>query len=494
MALLQLILMAALAIQACDMAMFPAVLKVLEEYLPGASPASLGVVVMVQAICHCGLLPVWGYWADRTDRIKMLGSISMMLSAVTMAMGFVTSLDQLVFVRSLAGVFSGAIHPIAQGMIASNVPAGKRGRYFGYTVFAPSVGGLIGMVYAGAMSHVEVFEHQGWRLAFVSLGLVTLMFGVAMVGLHAWSVNPEVKRLGEAPEQSENGRDDAWEDFVSILRTKSFCLVILQGVFASTSRSAMTYLIMVFQYMSFSDFEAASLAGMGDIGQAIGALIAGALSDRIAARLPRYGRVSLGQLGSLGSILLVSGVCVHAVSDPMALHNIHFTVPAIFMLTLGFLTVISYVGAVKPILAEIVPLRMSASTLAYAAAIDGMVAAFIGAPLVGAVSENFFGYHNTDETIVTMPEWERKNNMMALSKAFLLVFGLSTVMSFLIFSMLHFTFPEDTTEKPRDIPAIEHPMGPSSAAATEATALLPNLPLNPTPPKKRTSDLPALAG
>merc|ERR1719359_1694424 len=187
------------------------------------------------------------------------------------------------------------------------------------------------MVYAGAMSHVEVFEHQGWRLAFVLLGLVTAIFGFSLVALNTWSTDPVVKRLGEAPEQN-HGTDSAWDDFKTIVRTQSFCLVILQGIFASTSRSAMTYLIMVFQYMSFSDFEAASLAGMGDIGQAIGALIAGSMSDMIAARLPRHGRVFLGQVGSLGSILLVAGVCLHALNHPSSLNKIHFIVPAIFML------------------------------------------------------------------------------------------------------------------------------------------------------------------
>lgn len=389
-------------------------------------------------------------------------------------MGFITSLDTLVFCRSLAGVFSGAIHPCAQGMIASNIPPLKRGRYFGLTVFAPSVGGLIGMVYAGAMSHVEVFEHQGWRLAFVSLGLITFLFGLALLGMHTWSTNPVVRKLGEAPEQSQSQRNGGgsqiWQDFKSVVRTQSFCLVILQGIFASTSRSAMTYLIMVFQYMSFSDFEAASLAGMGDIGQAIGALIAGSMSDMIAARLPRHGRVFLGQVGSLGSILLVAGVCLHALNHPSSLNKIHFIVPAIFMLALGFMTVVSYVGAIKPILAEIVPARMSASTLAYAAAIDGLVAAFIGAPLVGAVSENVFGYQNTEQTVAEMSVSLRKNNMLALSRAFILVFGLSTVMCFAIFSMLHFTFPQDTKDDDLNIPDIDDPAGQTDP--TEATALL----------------------
>eukprot|EP00746_Dinoflagellata_sp_MGD_P015098 gnl/MRDRNA2_/MRDRNA2_133395_c0_seq1.p1 gnl/MRDRNA2_/MRDRNA2_133395_c0~~gnl/MRDRNA2_/MRDRNA2_133395_c0_seq1.p1 ORF type:complete len:483 (+),score=90.90 gnl/MRDRNA2_/MRDRNA2_133395_c0_seq1:211-1659(+) len=482
MALLELILMTGLAIQSCEMAMFPAVLKVLEEYLPGATPATLGVVVMVQAICHCGLLPVWGYWADRVDRVLMLGNMSLMLAAVTMLMGFVTSLDMLVFVRSLAGVFSGTMHPIAQGMIASNVSAGSRGRYFGYTVFAPSIGGLVGMVYAGTMSHVEVFEHQGWRLAFVSLGLVSAIFGLALLALHTWSSDPMVKRLGEAPIQPGSANVDAWHDFKGLLRNKSFCLVILQGIFASTARSAMTYLIMVFQYMSFTDFQAASLAGMGDVGQAVGALIAGGMSDAIAAKLPMYGRISLGQVGTLGSILLVSGACVHAVNDPSTLDNLSFFTAAIFMVVLGFMAVVSYVGAIKPILAEIVPARMSASTLAYAAAIDGLVAAFIGAPLVGAVSENLFGYQNTDQTIPEMPAWQRKNNMLALSKSFLFVFEASTIMSFAIFSMLHFTFPQDSKEE-LSIPDISE-TDEGDAHEAEAEALLP----------KRASGTPAAAG
>lgn len=480
MLFLQVILMSALALQACDMAMFPAVLKVLEEYLPGASPATLGVVVMVQAICHCGFLPVWGYWADRSNRLRLLGGVSVLLSVVTIAMGFITSLDSLVFCRSLIGVFSGAIHPCAQGMIASNVPARQRGRMFGFTVFAPSIGGLLGMVYAGAMSHVEVFEHQGWRLAFVSLGLVTAVFGLSLLALNAWSADSLVRRVGEAPEQ-EHGADSGWDDFKTIVRTQSFCLVILQGIFASTSRSAMTYLVMVFQYMSFSDFEAATLAGMGDIGQAIGALVAGAVSDAIAAKLPRHGRVYLGQVGTLGSILLAVAVCYQAQKDPSILKNVHFTVPALFMLSLGFMTVVSYVGAIKPILAEIVPTKMSASALAYAAAIDGSVAAFIGAPLVGAVSENFFGYHSTDQTIAEMHARQRENNMLALSKSFILVFGLSTTMSFAIFSMLHFTFPKDAKEE-LNIPDIQTTA--DTLDSTEATALLPS----------KSKSEPALAG
>lgn len=477
MAVLEAILMTAMGIQAMDMAMFPAVLKVLEEYLPGASPAPLGVVMMFQAICHCSLLPFWGYWADRTDRVLMLSNIALAMGAVTMCMGFVTSLGGLCACRAFSGAFSGAMHPCAQGIVATKVPPHRRGLVFGYTVSAPAVGGLLGMVYAGAMSHVEVFEHQGWRLAFISFGFTTILAGI---GLHyARLKSTAVMQLGEmsgAPSDTS-----PFQDFLIIARTRSFILVILQGIFASTARSAMTYLVMLFQYMQYSDFRASTLAGMGDVGQAVGALVAGTLSDSIARKSPLHGRVLLGQAGSLGCICMLTTI-VGTIHGGGLLDNKHFSFLASSMFSLGILSVTAYVGSIKPILVEIVPLRLSGSILAYAAAIDGAVAAFIGAPLVGAVSENVFGYVSTDDTISEMPDAVRETNMLALAKAFIAVFGFSTVMSFVIFSLLHATFPGDrrleedmltgsVAQKPQ-VRSTEGSSGGQSSIVNEQSALL----------------------
>jgi len=81
--------------------------------------------------------------------------------------------------------------------------------------------------------------------------------------------------------------------------------------------------------------------------------------------------------------------------------------------------------------------------IGYAAAIDGVVSAMLGGPLIGFLSERVFGYQRTTLDVDAMPEEQRLANLEALSQSLGMVTSCCIVGNLLAFSILHITYKTD---------------------------------------------------
>merc|ERR1719199_1895306 len=108
------------------------------------------------------------------------------------------------------------------------------------------------------------------------------------------------------------------------------------------------------------------------LGCGIGALGSGFLSDFLAVRFPMHGRIASAQEAySIMGMMLVIGILKgqdYFNSGRMPIH-----VFASFMLIFGIFSVVGYIGAVKPILSEIVAPRLVATALGFCSAIDNAI-------------------------------------------------------------------------------------------------------------------------
>lgn len=113
--------------------------------------------------------PIWGQAADRYGRKPMLLRASLGMALVISAMGFVTSVHQLVGLRLLMGVISG-FNSGAMTLIATQTPKNHVGWALG-TLSTGMIGGsLLGPLIGGYLA-----EAVGMRSVFFSTGILLLV-------------------------------------------------------------------------------------------------------------------------------------------------------------------------------------------------------------------------------------------------------------------------------------------------------------------------------
>ena len=90
------------------------------------------------------------------------------------------------------------------------------------------------------------------------------------------------------------------------------------------------------------------------------------------------------------------------------------------MFSLGFVASWYSAGCNRPILAEIVQPAERSSIYAMLLSLEGLVGA-LGAPLVGILSEDVFGYQKTDLDVRELPPDFLENNRVALATSIVVV-------------------------------------------------------------------------
>jgi len=430
-------------IQGVDLSMFTATMKALEEYF-AVNPMSLGFVLLLQGLASAVTAPLWGMLADRHCRIKLLSFNMFGISVLTFLTGMSYSFPLLCVTRMFTGVFSAGLGPIAQTMLASAVQPDERSKYFSWMLVATQVGIIGGSIYGASLSHQSTFEHQGWRFTFISMAFLTML--VAVTGYFMYETL--VKTLRRALVVSTS-TSDVGTNALAILSKRSFVLLLCQGAFASTWMAAGSFLIEIFQYAGFADFQASTLVGWISFGSIIGALVTGYWADICAKKDPATGRIFYGTAGNCGMIIILCAMALGGVDTMLNVRH-YYELGAICFF-MGLFQFAAYIGAVKPILSEIVPRRLAGQALAYAAGFDGAIASVAGAPLVATISQKLFNYQPTDAVIAHMSRELRRNNLMALAKSYMLVMSVSIIAATLCFAMLKLTYESDKNESAREM-------------------------------------------
>jgi len=473
--LLQILLAVVFLLHAADGAMLPGIFKALEENLANATPVTLGSIVFVEALCHSLAVLVWGVLADRYCKLTMLMYATLMWGMVTCLTAFVTGVRVLFIVRAVAGTVGAALGPLSQGLIGATCPATDRGRAFGWLIACGQLGFMLGVLLAGATSHMQVIK--GWRGTFMLMGLCTLFLTLILYmarmevarGLfkesRTWAQLSAATKKGTPSGQPLN---DICKDLNFMLARPSFWVLIIQGAFASTTVKAMQYQVMWYQYLGFSDLSAASIACAAPLGSIFGAVCGGHVADFMAYLLPRHGRILFGQASDFTKIWVLLVTFVLTEPPRPTDYSIFFHRSALSF-TFGFFSIMAYAGVIKPLYAEIVPPQMIAQVIALGAAVDGAFASIASTPVVGYITQHFFHYQSTSQSIKNMPTELRTTNALALGRAIAWVTVCSSSIALVTFSFLHLTYHSDAKASKRKeadaLPAVED--GDSSGADEE---------------------------
>lgn len=447
------------AIEGADLQLLPSSFRALERTL-GLSPSHLASLGLAQALTQCTSGPLWGSLADNGWSRKMLlvlGAFSWGL--LTWLLAVVTDFYSMIGLRALNGVALAALLPISQSMIADITQPHERGLFFGYLTCAGNVGVISSAILTTSISNRTIWGFDGWRVAFALVAFASFVLAIGTL----WFMKEPVAHYRAQPL--------SWsvvsKKFLKYMSIPSFLVIVTQGAFGSIPWSALSFMIMFYQYIGVSDFESSLLFGFSIISGGFGAILGGYVGDRLTRWSRNHGRPLTAQISVASGIPLIFVVLSIVPARASS-----------FGLYLGFMVVLSLLatwcssGVNRPIITEIVGKRDRASMVAWLVALDGSIAAFLGAPVVGLLAERFFEYHPSTQQVADMPTSQKTENARALSKAMLFCTVGPWILCLLSYSFLHFTYGRDIVRAVNDDSTDDADEEEQLVKATEKTALM----------------------
>ena len=138
-----------------------------------ASKIEMAWVITVYSISTAVTIPCLGYLSERFGRknIYMLGIIGFCIFSFFSALS--SSLDQILFFRTLQGLFSAPLVALSQSLILDSFPSKERGKAMAWWTFGLLIGPVIGPILGGYLT-----EEYGWRWIFlvnIPIGIVGLI-------------------------------------------------------------------------------------------------------------------------------------------------------------------------------------------------------------------------------------------------------------------------------------------------------------------------------
>ncbi len=295
--------------------------------------------------------PVMAWLADRVSPRLLIAAGLIGVSLAGMAVSICQNHYQLAALLALMGVLGASYHAPASSLLSSMLSSKERGRSLGLHLVGGTSAFLVTPVLAGTIATLA-----GWNWAFLLLGLPPLVAAIARAILLR---DPEAAAL-------KAGRDQAKErasllDVARMLGGIVILAVLLQVIGSAFS----TYLPLFLADAHGVDPALAGILGGLAIGTgAIGAPIAGALSDRVG-RKP----VILASLAATGPLICLVAVVGYGpmLIGIIALYGILMSMRA---------------APMESLIADVVPLNRRATVLGIYYFL-GLETAGVASPLVG---------------------------------------------------------------------------------------------------------------
>ncbi|XP_020696791.1 putative glycerol-3-phosphate transporter 2 isoform X1 [Dendrobium catenatum] len=386
-----------------DENLLPAVYKEVSQAFH-AGPTDLGYLTFIRNFVQALSSPLAGVLALHYDRPSVLALGTAFWALSTAAVGVSQHFHQVAFWRALNGFGLAIVIPALQSFIADSYIDGSRGTGFGMLNFVGSVGGIGGGVVATIMAGQHYWGIPGWRFAFIMMATLSLMIGVLVflfvvdprkasgiaVGTYEDSESSvhlfQTSLLGKVAPFSPSIWTDSWSAMKSVMKVKTFQIIVLQGIVGSLPWTSMVFFTMWFELIGFDNKNSAALTSLFAIGCACGSFLGGFLADRASIFYPDKGRIICAQFSAFMGIpfswLLLSLI-------PQSVNS--FAAYAVTLLLMGITISWCASCANNPMFAEVVPTKHRTMIYAFDRALEGSFSSF-AAPAVGMLTERVYGY------------------------------------------------------------------------------------------------------
>ncbi|MGB5216966.1 MAG: MFS transporter [Smithella sp.] len=153
-------------------------------------PVWAGIVMAASSLTMTIFAPIWGWLSDRYGRKLMVERAMFAGAFITIAMGMVGNVYQLLILRLLAGAFTGTISA-SLALVSSVLPGAKLGFGLGLMQVGVFLGMSVGPLIGGVIADIV-----GYRLTFVAGGAMLLLGGLlVMFGTKEKFIRPSAASL-----------------------------------------------------------------------------------------------------------------------------------------------------------------------------------------------------------------------------------------------------------------------------------------------------------
>eukprot|EP00898_Chlorokybus_atmophyticus_P001787 jgi/Chlat1/2609/Chrsp178S02460 len=398
-----------------------------------ASPAQLGTLTCCGTVVASLVAPLCGIAGDKFDRRLLLGGSCIAFAALTAVFGrYVTSYPPAVGIVCLTAIALSLAIASIQSLTADMHPPETRGQAFGTMQLVANIGGVTGGFFTMNLASSTIMGMPGWRFAFQVIALASAATGVYVLG-HV--VDP--RHTGAAVKAQQHSKssstDVSWQDLKAIFSLPTFWVIVAQGCIGCIAWNAMVFYTLLFQHVGFSDLRVSMLLAAFNFGNAAGCYFGGLIGDWAGRHWSNTGRIAAGQFSVVAGIPFSFILLRMLPQEPSA-----FPLYALTLFSMGCFITWAGTACNAPLFAEVVPAQLRSTVYGFDRALEGVVAA-MGAPLVGFVAENVYGY----TTKANVAGAVSALNARALSESLFLCSWLPWLLCALLFTGLYWTYPAD---------------------------------------------------
>lgn len=423
-----------------DENLLPAVYKEVSETF-SVGPTDLGYLTFTLKFVQAISSPLAGILVLEYDRPTVLAIGTLCWALSTAAVGASQHFMQVTFWRAINGCGLAIVIPALQSFIADSYLDGARGAGFGMLSLVGAVGGIGGSAMATIMAGQDFWGIPGWRCAFILMavsssliGLLVFLFVIDPRKLHATSESSEREEfLDKAHSGSPSIWVDSWIAMKTVMRVRTFQIIVLQGVVGSLPWTSMVFFTMWFELIGFSNNNAAALLSVFATGCALGSFLGGLIADRMSRIYPHSGRIMCAQFSAFMGIPF-SWYLLTVIPQSVDSWSTFATTLFFMGLTISWCATC----ANNPMFAEVVPTRHRTMIYAFDRAFEGSFSSF-AAPIVGILSEKVYGYDPKTLNLMSGSAPEAYALSRGLFSMMALPFGLCS----LFYSPLYWTFRRD---------------------------------------------------
>jgi predicted MFS family arabinose efflux permease len=179
-----------------------------------ASEAKVSLVIAASTLAVALFSPWVGFLADTLGRKRVVIPCLLALGILTVGCGMAISLNQLILLRFATGIFTPGVIAVILAYISEESAVGTALYVTTIYVTGTVLGGL-----TGRLSSAFMADHFSWRLAFVMLGVLTVVGALA-----TWIFLPRSTRF-----QPKSGWKDALPTMLGHLKNKPLLATYFTG-------------------------------------------------------------------------------------------------------------------------------------------------------------------------------------------------------------------------------------------------------------------------
>ena len=265
--------------------------KIGEEFAKGGQPIDdwqMGLLSTAFLLSYMLASPLFGWFADRTSRWKIVAVGVFVWSLASGASGLAEFYLALLLTRVFVGIGEAAYGPTAPTIISDLYPVERRGSVLAWFYMAIPVGSALGYVWGG---HLAEMPEWGWRWAFYLSAPPGILLAIWALFMH------EPRRAVNA--DGTAARKASFADLKVLLQTPSY-------VYNTLDMTAMTFAIgglafwmprniVLFRGEGTLADVGTKFGGITVVSGLVATLAGGYVGDKLRNRFP-------------GSYFLVSGV------------------------------------------------------------------------------------------------------------------------------------------------------------------------------------------